>query len=189
MGRKLLTARFTVGAGTLQVSTVHLESSAAGEQCRMGQLRWITERLRSESSDCTVLCGDMNFGVDSPENKLLEGFGDAWAAAGEGEGHTVGVNYPSESHRTQRFDRIMIRGAQVEQIELIGDQPIALDDVAIVEEEEDEELPAALRALMGGKGPAKTGRGIDVGQVEQHAAGIVFPSDHLGLCALINWPL
>jgi endonuclease/exonuclease/phosphatase family metal-dependent hydrolase len=86
VGRGYLWAQIDVGAGqTLRVITTHLHHEPEGSDVRVAQADALLQAWGRHSQ--TVLAGDMNAVLGSPEIQMLlsAGFMDSWAAAGQGD--------------------------------------------------------------------------------------------------------
>jgi endonuclease/exonuclease/phosphatase family metal-dependent hydrolase len=125
MGRRLLVADFP---GGLRVGVAHLES-LANEQLRVQQLETAFAYLKATPS--SVLLGDFNFPDQAPEAASLDpDFLDAWPATHpESPGYTRDTIANSMARlgredKQERLDRILLRGLQLSQVELLGNEPL-----------------------------------------------------------------
>jgi hypothetical protein len=139
MSRKLLTATIIINNESFQISTVHLES-LSNSKLRNQQLKIASEVLKDDTS---LLMGDFNF--DSLKNHIdilpLENdclkeyfpdFLDLWSHLRNERGYTFDneVNHMIKGKDRSRYDRIIMKSEswECEKIEIIGNDPIQIDD-------------------------------------------------------------
>src|SRR5690606_3673400 len=90
--RVLLDVRVAVGATPVRVLASHLQNRAPDE--RLVQARAVCDHLAAGSGPAVVLA-DLNARPGAPELEVLTGpLVDAWAAAGDGPGHTYDARTP-----------------------------------------------------------------------------------------------
>jgi endonuclease/exonuclease/phosphatase family metal-dependent hydrolase len=102
--RGLVDARVDADGTTVRVVVTHLQNRSGRE--RREQAAHIVDLLAGDSDRPapTVLLGDMNAGPDTPEMRALTAvLADAWAAVGDGPGHTFPVRRPFA-----RIDHVLI---------------------------------------------------------------------------------
>ena len=102
--RGLLDARVDVDGTTVRVLVTHLQNRSGRE--RQEQAAHIVDLLAGdgERPAPTVLLGDMNAGPDAPEMRVLTAvLTDAWAAVGDGPGHTFAARRPFA-----RIDHVLV---------------------------------------------------------------------------------
>lgn len=137
MGRALVVVQGRVGAHTVCVGNVHLESLSAHSATRVKQLRAIFPLLDADSSATALLCGDLNYDgklSDSAEERCIPAQWNDLAL--DRNEDTLGVNYPSSKYPPGRFDRILARWAEpagvhsVHQWTVFGRERLQLDDSA-----------------------------------------------------------
>jgi endonuclease/exonuclease/phosphatase family metal-dependent hydrolase len=133
--RKILVAEVGLGARSVCVGNLHLESSPQAAPVRLVQLDKILPRL--QGAQRTLLMGDFNFDpVQLPEQARVDRyFRDLWAELRPGEpGFTEdtainGMLLSSKGREKQvRFDRILLRSAVPgwipASVQLIGTRPV-----------------------------------------------------------------
>ncbi len=134
--RKMLVAEVGLGARSVCVGNLHLESSPKATPVRLAQLDKILPRL--QGAQRTLLMGDFNFDpLQMPEQARVDQyFQDLWAELRPHEpGFTedTAINGMLLSHKGRekqvRFDRMLLRspvpGWIPEFVQLIGTRPIA----------------------------------------------------------------
>lgn len=141
MGRTLVMAEVAVGARTIMLGSVHLESRSHNGDVRAEQLAVVLPSLVKAGPDA-VLLGDCNF--DSPEEnaRVSSEWVDVWPALkGLADGYTVdtSVNTMAAASKGKesrhRYDRVFLRstagGWRPRSIEMLGAAPFdrALPDV------------------------------------------------------------
>jgi endonuclease/exonuclease/phosphatase family metal-dependent hydrolase len=105
--RGLVDARVVVDGTTMRVVVTHLQNRSGRQRRR--QAAHIVDLLAGDGDRPapTVLLGDMNAGPDSPEMRTLTAvLADAWAAVGDGPGHTFAARRP-----LARIDHVLVSSA------------------------------------------------------------------------------
>ncbi len=124
--RSALIVDIDTSTGPLSVAATHLEWRYGASRLRQGQLDKIVVELRrrAERGRVPIILGDLNATPDSDELRRLTGhapafepdgtpmvFTDAWAAVGEGTGHTWTRDNPNSvdaAFPRRRLDHVLI---------------------------------------------------------------------------------
>lgn len=113
MGRRLLLAELQVNDEVLAIGVVHLESTKEMAGMRAEQLVRTVDALAACPQ--ALIVGDHNFDVGAPEERVVRGYVDAWAALHpDRSGWTVdATRNPMRrrfgSDKRARYDRVFVR--------------------------------------------------------------------------------
>ncbi|MCO4745264.1 MAG: hypothetical protein KC912_10795 [Proteobacteria bacterium] len=119
-GRELLEIDAECEGKLYRLSTAHLESMQQGKRLRMGQTRFIVDRLRAWQGPA-LFGGDTNLRV--AEAEAIGGLPDAWEATGS----VASERWTRVSERTQRkarYDRIWGHGVRFSGFRCLGREPV-----------------------------------------------------------------